>query len=130
MTVLTPGQWHAFCDLLGMEDLAHVDLFQSAIGRLQGLEVIEPLMTERLLQHSAEDLFYRGQRARIPLARVPTMEELFEVDQYVERRAFSSATLADGTSLTVPSVSFRLFSTPPHFGGPVAALGEHTEGWQ
>lgn len=127
--MLTPSQWHSFCDLLGMEDLAGIDLFQSSIGRLQGIDVIEPMMTEKLLAHSAEDLFYRGQRARVPLARVPTMEELFEVDQYRERQAFSTAALADGSTLTVPSVSFRLFDTPPNFGGPVASLGEQTAAW-
>ena len=130
VTVLTPSQWHSFCELLGMEDLAEIDLFQSSIGRLQGIDVIEPLMTEKLLGHRAEDLFYRGQRARIPLARVPTMEELFEVDQYVERNAFSTATLSDGSMLTVPSISFRLFDMPPNFGGRVASLGDHSEAWK
>ena len=127
VTVLTPSQWHSFCELLGMDDLAHVDLFQAAIGRLQGLEVIEPLLREKLLTFSAEDLFYRAQNARIPLARVPTMEELFEVDQFVERTAFSEAVLPQGAAVKVPSVPFRLFDTPPHFGGPVAGLGQHNE---
>ena len=43
---------------------------------LEAVDVIEPLMREKLLEHSAEDLFYRGQENRIPLARVPTMAEL------------------------------------------------------
>lgn len=127
ITVLTPSQWHAFCELLDMTELAELDLFQSAIGRLQGTDVIEPLMCERLRTFSAEDLFYRAQNARIPLARVPTMEELFGVDQFRERKAFSTATLPDGAQVTVPSVPFRLFETPPNFGGPVARLGEHTQ---
>ena len=86
-------------------------------------------MRERLLAQSAEDIFYRGQHAAIPLARVPTMEELFQVDQFVERNAFARATLPDGSALTVPSVPFRLYGTPPHFGGPVARLGEHEGRW-
>jgi crotonobetainyl-CoA:carnitine CoA-transferase CaiB-like acyl-CoA transferase len=84
-------------------------------------------MSQRLASQSVEQLFYRGQRARIPLARVPTMEELFGVDQFVERKAFTKATLPGGAQLRVPSVPFRLFKTPPHFGGPVAQLGEHTQ---
>ena len=111
----------------GLQALADVELFQSAIGRLQGIDLIEPLMVERLAGFSAEDLFYRGQRARIPLARVPTMEELFSVDQFRERRAFATATLAGGDELVVPSAPFRLFETPPAFGGPVAEFGQHTE---
>ena len=127
VTVLTPRQWHAFCRLLDMPEYSEVELFQSALGRLEAVDVLEPVIREKLLEHSAEDLFYRGQQAAIPLARVPTMEELFHVDQFLERNAFSPATLPNGKDLTVPSVAFRLFTTPPHFGGPVARLGEHTE---
>lgn len=127
VTVLTPGQWHTFCDLLGMQELADVPLFQTAIGRLQGLEIIEPMMCEKLLEHSAEELFYNAQNRRVPLARVPTMEELFGVDQFLQRNAFADATLPGGGSIRVPTVPFRLFGTPPLLGGPVAAPGEHSE---
>ena len=125
VTVLTPQQWHAFCTLLEMEELAHVPLFQSAVGRLQSLDVIEPLMCERLLERSSSDLYRKGQQARIPLAPVPTVEELFTTDQFQHRKAFSNAEMTNGASVAVPSVPFRLFHTPPHFGGQVAGLGEH-----
>lgn len=127
VTVLTPSQWQSFCELLDMMELADVDLFQTAYGRLQGIDVIEPVMRDRLSAHSTEALFYRAQQARIPLARVPTMEELFGIDQFLERNAFSIVTLPGGAELKVPSVPFRLFDTPPTFGGPVARLGEHTQ---
>ena len=126
ITVLTPSQWHAFCNLLEMDDLAHLDLFQTAIGRLQGIDIIEPRMREKLLSFSAEDLFYRAQNARVPLARVTSMEELFNVDQFVERNAFSLAK-NQHYEIKVPSVPFRLYRTPPKFGGSVAHLGAHTE---
>ena len=96
VTVLTPGQWHAFCELLELDDLAHVPLFQSSIERLNSSDVLEPMIREKLLLHSAEDLFYRGQEAGIPLARVPTMEELFDVDQFLHRKTFADATMPDG----------------------------------
>lgn len=126
VTALTPSQWHAFCKLLGMDDIAGLPLFQTSVGRLESSDVIEPMFCEKLLEHAAEDLFYRGQAARIPLARVPTMEQLFSVDQFLERRAFSDAVLDGGSRLKVPSVPFRLYATPPDFGGPVARLGEHS----
>ena len=126
VTVLTPSQWHAFCKLLEMDDLSQLELFQSAIGRLQGIDIIEPRMREKLLTFSAEDIFYRSQKARVPLARVPTMEELFDVDQFVERNAFSLAH-SQHYEINVPSVPFRLFRTPPKFGGVVAHLGAHTK---
>lgn len=125
LSVLTPKQWHAFCALLDLEDLAHEPLFQSAAARGEATDLLEPLFTERLLGFSAEDLFYRGQAMAIPLARVPTMEELFRVDQFVERQAFCEVRVTPERGLQVPSVPFRLFSTPPALGGSVAALGAH-----
>lgn len=125
LTVLTPRQWQTFCVLLDMEELADVPLFQSAAARGEAADVLEPIFTEKLLGFSAEELFYRGQHAAIPLARVPTMEELFQVDQFIERNAFTEARPTPDRALRVPSVPFRLFATPPRFGGAVAAVGEH-----
>ena len=127
LTVLTPSQWHAFCKLLNMEQFAFVPEYQTSLGRLQAIEIIEPVIQESLLTFSSKDLFYKAQEQKIPLARVPTMEELLNVDQFLEREAFTSAILPDETRLTVPSIPFRLMDTPPSLGGNVAELGEHTE---
>lgn len=125
VTVLTPTQWHAFCKLLGLEAFADEPLFQSAIARFEAADLLEPLFTEKLLEFSAEELFYRGQASAIPLARVPTMEELFGVDQFLERGAFTTAQVTPERAITVPSVPFRLYRSPPVPGGEVAALGQH-----
>ena len=126
LTVLTPSQWDAFCKILEIDEYADVELFQTAVGRLQSIDILEPIIMEKLLEHSAEELFYRGQENAVPLARVPTMEELFGVDQFVHRHAFAQASLPDNRKLQVPTVPFRLYATPPSFGGTVASLGEHT----
>ena len=127
LTVLTPSQWHAFCKLLNMEHFALVPEYQTSLGRLQDIDTIEPVIQESLLTFSANDLFYKAQQEAIPLARVPTMEELLEVDQFIERDAFTSAILSGKQKIKVPSVPFRLMDTPPTFGGYVAELGEHSE---
>ena len=124
---MTPSP-EAFCKLLDMEHFADVELFQSSVSRLESSDLLEPEILQALSQHSAEDLFYRGQAMRIPLARVPTMEELFNVDQYSSRNAFSQVTIGDD-AFHAPSTPFRLFATPPHFGGPVAGLGADNYRW-
>ena len=129
VTVLSPYQWEAFCSLLELTELSDTPLFHSSMERLEAADLIEPMLLDKLSQHSAEDLFYLGQKAKVPLARVPTMDELFEVDQYIMRNAFSQATQA-GHQYQVPSVPFRLFKTPPNFGGPVSSLGENNADWQ
>jgi crotonobetainyl-CoA:carnitine CoA-transferase CaiB-like acyl-CoA transferase len=128
VTVLNPSQWKAFCLLLELEDLAEEPMYQSSMSRLEAVDIIEPLILEALSKWSAEELFYRGQKMRIPLARVPTMQELFEVDQYKDRKAFSRYT--SGTERFVgPTIPYRLFGTPPLLGGDVAKLGADDDKW-
>lgn len=128
VTVLTPSQWLAFCQLLGLDDLAAEPKYGISSNRLDDVDIIEPRILEALLQHKAEDLFYKGQEMRIPLARVPTMNQLFSVDQYIHRNAFSEFVEEDIT-FKGPSTPFRLFKTPPKFGGSSAPLGAHNKLW-
>ena len=128
VTVLNPSQWTAFCQLLGLDDLATESKYQSSMARLDDVAIIEPRILKALSEHSAQDLFYRGQSMRIPLARVPTMEELFTVDQYVERSAFSEYS-SEGEAFQAPSCPFRLVETPPYFGGDSVPLGVHNPSW-
>ena len=114
--------------MLDLEHFADIELFQSSVSRLESADLLEPEILAALSKHSAEDLFYRGQAMRIPLARVPTMEELFDVDQYRSRQAFSQVEAA-GETFAAPSTPFRLFSTPPNLGGPVAGLGADNMLW-
>ena len=127
VTVLTPSQWNSFCDLLGFDDLAAVDRYQQSLERLQDADKLEGRILARLAQESAADLAKRGQALRIPLSIVPTMDELFDVDQFVEREAFAEVTHPDMGSLCMPSTPFRLHRTPAVQGGSVARLGADTQ---
>lgn len=129
VTVLNPAQWFAFCELLGLDDLAAEPKYQNSMARLDDVDILEPRFLQALSQYSAEELFYRGQGMRIPLARVPTMEELLSVDQYVQRRAFSEYS-CDGETFQAPSCPFRLLETPPRFGGDAAKLGADNPSWK
>ena len=128
VTVLNPAQWFAFCELLGLDDLAAEAKYQNSMARLDDVDILEPRFLQALSKYSAEDLFYRGQGMRIPLARVPTMEELLTVDQYVQRQAFSEYS-CDGETFQAPSCPFRLLETPPRFGGDAAKLGADNSHW-
>jgi crotonobetainyl-CoA:carnitine CoA-transferase CaiB-like acyl-CoA transferase len=126
VTVLTPSQWHAFCTLLELPQLADVPAYQSTLGRLEAAAILQPMFAPKLLEFGADDLFHRAQRARIPLALVPTMEQLFRIDQFVERGAFAPISHADGVPLDGPVVPFRLYAAPAAANGRAPRLGEHT----
>ena len=123
VTALTPRQWKNFCALLAMDQYADEPGYRTAIGRLMDYDTLEPIIRARLQKRSAAELVARGQAMRIPLAPVPTMEELFTVDQYVHRGAFTGIS-CNGTSFRVPATPFRLFRTPAAAAGVVARLGE------
>lgn len=127
VTVLTPSQWNSFCKLLGFDDLAAVDRYQQSLERLQDADKLEGRILARVAQESAADLAQRGQELRIPLTIVPTMDQLFDVDQFVERGAFANVTHPDLGSLRLPATPFRLHRTPAAQGGEVARLGAHTQ---
>ncbi len=123
VTALTPRQWKNFCSLLAMDQYADEPDYQTTIGRLLDYETLEPIIRARVRKRSAAELVSRGQSLRVPLAPVPTMEELFSVDQYVHRGAFAQIS-CNGTDFMAPATPFRLFRTPATPGGTAARLGE------
>ena len=71
ITVLSPAQWESFCSLLELDELAQTPLFHISMNRLEAADLIEPMIQEKLQEHSAEELFYKGQQARIPQPECP-----------------------------------------------------------
>jgi crotonobetainyl-CoA:carnitine CoA-transferase CaiB-like acyl-CoA transferase len=126
ITALTPSQWAAFCALLDLPELAAVPEYQTTLGRLADAARLEPIFRQRVADRSAEELFHRGQSMRIPLALVPTMEQLFGVDQYVARGAFGEVTHPTQGRITAPLTPFKLYRTPAHAGGSAPRLGAHS----
>ena len=127
VTVLTPSQWYGFCRLVGLERLAGIARYRSSEARYQDADTLDPVIAEAVSGMSAKELVMRGQEMKVPLSLVPTMEELFSVDQYVSRRVFADVTHPDLGSFPLPVTPFRLRGSPAIPGGQVARLGEDTE---
>ena len=125
VTALTPAQWHSFCELVGVEELATDPSFDIAVNRLLGADRVDAALVPALKKRPAEEWFREGQARRVPLALVPTMADLFESAQLRALGAFREISLPDGRTLEVPSAPFRLHGTPARKDGPVARLGEH-----
>ncbi len=126
VTALTPSQWAAFCALLDLNELANVPAYQTTLGRLADASILEPIFKRKVAERSAAELFHRGQGMRIPLALVPTMEELFNVDQYVARDAFGTLSHPTQGDLTAPMTPFKLYKTPAFAGGASPGFGADT----
>ena len=126
VTALTPQQWQGFCRLLDLDAFAAEPRYYSTAERLADSALLEPLIMARLRERSARETLLEGQRIGVPLALVPTMAELLEVDHLQIRGAFAPLTFADQPPYQVPVTPFRLRATPPRQGGVVSALGADT----
>ena len=127
VTVLTPSQWGSLCQLLGLESLTEIDKYWASEARFEDAELLDPVISAAVRDRSANELVRRGQEMKIPLSLVPTIEQLFSIDQYVEREAFADVTHPDLGAIPLPVTPFRLHGAPAIPGGRVARLGEHTE---
>ena len=126
ITALTPSQWRTFCGMLGLDELADDPRYLVTLQRLADADHLEALILPALQARTAEEWFLEGQERRVPLALVPTIEELLATPQFVERAAFCEVESSSGT-LKVPALPFRMQRTPAVCGGRAPGLGEHDE---
>jgi crotonobetainyl-CoA:carnitine CoA-transferase CaiB-like acyl-CoA transferase len=80
------------------------------------------------LTRTAEAWFEQGLRYKLPLAVVPTMEELLRQKVHRERGAFVSVRIG-GKTFEGPVVPLHLQGTPPKSDGEAPKAGAHEPAW-
>ena len=92
----------------------------------EAADLIEPMILEKLQEHSAEELFYKGQQARYPWpGSLPWRNSLKSISTSIVMLLAKRHRQA----IIIGSTPFRLFKTPPNFGGPVSEIGQDQEDW-
>ncbi|MBL8674953.1 MAG: CoA transferase, partial [Rhodospirillales bacterium] len=125
ITIVTPAQWKAFCELMGMEDMArHPDLVMGP-ERLARADMLEARFVPRFLDRTAAAWFASALELRLPFAIVPDMGEMLELPVFRERDAIVPITVG-GRVVEAPGSPLHLTATPPRFGGAVPEIGAHT----
>lgn len=123
VTVVTPAQWRAFCDMLGLSELRDEPALVVGENLVRHLEQIERVFIPRLKARTAQEWFAEGRKRRIPMVPVPEISDLLQDTEKKVRGALVPVLLGEEDGLTVGSVQ-RLTLTPPRRGGKVPALGE------
>jgi crotonobetainyl-CoA:carnitine CoA-transferase CaiB-like acyl-CoA transferase len=88
VTALTPTQWTAFCDMVGMPELGREPRYQVITNRLADSAAIEPKLADALARRPAAYWLEEGQHRRIPMAPVPDLAELVRIPHWQERGSF------------------------------------------
>ncbi len=128
VTIVTPGQWRAICTMLGMPDLAKEPRFSLNTDRLAASKEIDALFQPIWESRTAEEWFELGLKHRLPMAVVPTMEELLEQDVHRARGAFVPVRIGEA-AFEAPRLPQYLTATPPLAGGTAPLAGEDHPIW-
>ncbi len=123
VTTVTPAQWRAFCEMLGLQDLRDDATLFMGVDRLQRMEEIESQFIPKLKQRTAQEWFAEGLRRKIPIVPVPGIGDLIGDAEKRSRGAIVPITIGSEAGFTAGSMQ-RLTGTPPRRGGAVPGIGE------
>ncbi|MCA6112606.1 CoA transferase [Bradyrhizobium sp. CNPSo 4026] len=123
VTAVTPAQWRAFCDMLGLAELRDDPALVLGEGRLQHAEEIEQQFMPRLKTRTAQEWFAEGLKRKIPIVPALELSDLLLDAEKKARGAIVPIFLGEEKGWTAGSMQ-RLTLTPPRRGGKVPALGE------
>ncbi len=127
VTTVTPAQWRAFCEMLGLPELRDDPALFMGVDRLQHIREIESKIVPGLKQRTAQEWFSESLRRKIPIVPVPEIGDLIADEEKRARGAIVPIMIGDETGFSAGSMQ-RLTGTPPRRGGAVPDIGEQMLG--
>jgi crotonobetainyl-CoA:carnitine CoA-transferase CaiB-like acyl-CoA transferase len=127
VTTVTPAQWRAFCEMLGLPELRDDPALFLGVDRLQHIAAIESKIIPKLKERTAQEWFAEGLQRKIPIVPVPAIGDLIADEEKRARGAIVPILIGDEAGFTAGSMQ-RLTGTPPRRGGAVPDIGEQMIG--
>src|SRR4051794_40672851 len=127
VTVVTPAQWEAFCQMIGLPELGPDPRYSATAERYLHAEELKRIIEPVLLHKTAKQWFEQGIELRLPLAIVPDMRELLEQQVFRDRGAFAKVEIGTA-SFDAPVLPQHLTRSPPRPNGRAPFAGEHNVG--
>jgi len=125
VTVVTPAQWVALCELIGRPGLGRDKRYATMLDRFTRAEELGAIIAPALMQETALTWFERSIPLRLPLAVVPDMEELLAQDVHRARGAFAPVEIGEA-SFEAPVLPQHLTLSPPKPNGRAPLAGDTT----
>ncbi len=107
ITALTPPQWRALCELVGLPALAADPRLATAEMRLERADAVDAALGPALLKRTAAEWLALGQARRIPLAPLPTPAEVLRTPHWQMRGSFAPVRLG-AEEFLAPALPYRL----------------------
>ncbi|OBB57196.1 hypothetical protein A5757_21515 [Mycobacterium sp. 852013-51886_SCH5428379] len=105
------GHWRRFLGAIGRADLLDRDEFRTAAARNDNIDALYRLLAEELTTRTTADWLELFDRIDVPVARVKTLDELFDDEQLKAVDFFHEVGDENGRYLTARP-AFRFSATP------------------
>ena len=112
ITPITPAQWAAFCDMLGLSELRDDPELQAPRGRNPHAARLEAAFDTRFLEKTAEEWAALGRQHKVPMVTVPNAQGILEHPIFNARSSLATLRL-QRQEFRVPLTPLRLDRTPP-----------------
>lgn len=119
-------QWRRFLEMMGSPDWGNWEIFGDRIMRAAAWDVLEPLLSEYVSQHTVQELYQEGLERKLPFAPVSTMGDLYNSEHLAIRGFFAEVAHPDGGTLKHPGAPYKFHGTPWTLRSAAPRLGEHT----
>ncbi len=126
VTVVTPAQWVAFANMIGRPELGTDPRFDNVIARHNNSAELANIFKPVLMQKTAAEWFELGLKLRLPLAIVPTMDDLLKQEHLRNRGAFGPVEIG-GATFEGPVLPQYLTRTRPRPNGAAPLAGQHND---
>jgi len=128
ITGTTNPIWKRLTKAIGREDMASDPKFaKNDMVRFDNADLIDRVLKEWVAQRTVDEVINILQKARVPCARVNTVDKLFQDKQVEARQMIEGITYPELGNLPVPGIPLKLSLTPGCISAPAPKVGEHNE---
>ncbi|WP_407496523.1 CoA transferase [Pseudooceanicola sp. MF1-13] len=123
VTIMSPAQWVSFCHMLELPDLGADPMYDTAPKRQEHAEELDKILRPLLLTRPAAEWFEMGIKNKVPLAILPGVDEIQDLQFHKERQSFGTVSIGDAR-FDAPILPNQLTGTPPIRDGVAEMPGQ------
>jgi len=125
MTVVEDHQWRSLAELIGRPEWATDPRFASREERPRRAPEIQRAILAWAKQRTKDEIYHRGQAAKVPVGAVLSVPELLASPQLAARGFFHEVKHPGAGAHLQPGMGFQLSRSPWRAERPAPQLGEH-----
>jgi formyl-CoA transferase len=120
-------QWQKFCQLAGLDDLAHDPRFATNPERVKNRNALIPLVAQAMRARPAQEWLAELGKLKIPCGPINTFDKVFSDPQLLFRGMLAEVPHPTAGTVKMVASPMKLSQTPCDIDRHPPLLGEHTE---